>query len=135
MDDRQREHQKSKKITVFLTLLGALQPTPVPVAGIHKFYLGQYGWGVIYMLLGVTQVPRIACAAEGIWYLAEPMLKGGWSMLWSILEPSPPVAPILNQTVETVANSLREIEHLRQEGLLSEHEFEQKRRSLLKQIP
>ena len=41
----------------------------------------------------------------------------------------------MDEAVEAVANSLREIEQLRQEGLLSEHEFEQKRRSLLEQIP
>ena len=129
MDDN---HQKSRKVTVLLTFLGAIQPTPVPLAGIHKFYLGEYGWGMIYMLLGTTQVPRVACAAEGIWYLAGPKLKALWAS-WTMPHASP--AASLEQTIEAVASSLREIEHLRREGLLSEHEFEQKRRDLLKQIP
>ncbi|MBX2864763.1 MAG: TM2 domain-containing protein [Leptolyngbyaceae cyanobacterium MAG.088] len=132
MDDNQANYQKKRKITALLAFLGAIQPTPVPLAGIHKFYLGQYGWGIAYIFLGATQVPRIACAFEGVWHLAGPTIKQGWSKLST---PPSLTGSNLNQTMETVANSLREIEHLRQEGLLSEHEFEQKRRSLLKQIP
>ena len=131
MEATEANHQKSMRIAGFLALLGAIQPTPIPVAGIHKLYLGSYGWGIVYMLLGLTPVPRIACAAEGLWYLIGPMVERIWLSTASIPAASPP----LDQTVETVANSLREIEHLRQEGLLSEYEFEQKRRSLLEQIP
>jgi hypothetical protein len=36
--------------------------------------------------------------------------------------------------VESVANALRELEALRQDGLISEYEFEQKRRQMLDQI-
>lgn len=133
MDDNQTNHQKSKKIAAFLAFLGALQPTPVPFAGMHKFYLGQYGWGIVYILLGATLVPRIASTAEGIWCLVGPKLKALWVRTSApSLSPTP---PNLEQTVEAVAESLRKIEHLRQEGLLSDHEFEQKRRSLLEQIP
>ena len=131
MEATPANHHKSTRIAGFLALLSAMQPTPIPFAGIHKLYLGDYGWGIVYMLLGLTPVPRIACAAEGLWYLVGPMLERLWLTAASIPTASPP----LDQTVETVANSLREIEHLRQEGLLSEHEFEQKRRSLLEQIP
>ncbi len=133
MDANQVNHQKNRKFAAFLALLGALQPTPIPIAGIHKFYLGQYGWGIVYMLLGMTLVPRIACAAESVWYLVGANLKRLW--LPVAAPPTQAANLSLNQTVETVANSIREIEHLRQEGLLSEHEFEQKRRSLLEQMP
>ncbi|ESA34157.1 membrane protein [Leptolyngbya sp. Heron Island J] len=133
MEATQANHQKNRKLVGLLALVGAVQPTPIPFAGIHKFYLGDYGWGIVYMLLGLTPVPRIACAAEGIWYLVGPMCERLWLTMAALSLPannSP-----LDQTVENVANSLREIEHLRQEGLLSDHEFEQKRRSLLEQIP
>lgn len=130
MDNSQANPQKSREITAFIAFLGAMQPTPLPFAGIHKFYLGQYGWGLVYLLLGTTPVPRIACAVEGIWYLTGPRVQ----KLWAKIGASTAAANV-DETVEGVANSLREIEHLRQEGLLSDYEFEQKRRSLLEQIP
>ena len=132
--------KKNKKLVAALAFLGALQPTPIPLAGIHKLYLGHYGWGIIYLFLGTTQVPRIACVAEGVWYLLGGQLPKEWSRLGAILSRS--ISPattgsnvIREETVAAVANSLREIERLRQEGPLSEHEFEQKRRSLLEQMP
>ncbi|NEQ54909.1 MAG: hypothetical protein F6K11_33100 [Leptolyngbya sp. SIO3F4] len=135
MNESQTNPEKKQKFTIFLAFLGALQPTPVPFAGIHKFYLGQYGWGLVYILLGATQVPRIACATEGMWYLAGPWLQKIWKSLDSSLMPETSVGASVGETVDAVAKSLREIEHLRREGLLSEYEFEQKRRSLLEQIP
>ncbi|MEM9803886.1 MAG: TM2 domain-containing protein [Cyanobacteria bacterium P01_D01_bin.56] len=135
MGNGQEDGGKNKRTAAVLAFLGAIQPTPLPVAGIHKFYLGQYGWGVVYLLLGFTQVPRFASLAEGVWYLAAPQWQklGGGSHIWLGDEKS--TGPAIGETVEAVASSLREIEHLRQEGLLSEHEFEQKRRSLLEQMP
>jgi TM2 domain-containing membrane protein YozV len=38
--------------------------------GVHKFYLGQIGWGVVYALFCWTFVPAIAGMIEGILYLA-----------------------------------------------------------------
>lgn len=138
MDKPQTDREKNRKISAALALLGALQPTPVPIAGVHKFYAGQYGWGLVYLLLGGTQVPRIASAAEGVWYLVGPHLQKLRGNLAGPLGGKPGGAAIgaaVSNTVETVASSLREIEQLRQEGLLSDYEFEQKRRSLLEQIP
>ena len=47
---------------------------------------------------------------------------------------SPPPSPPNPAQVGEIANALRELEQLRQEGLISEYEFEQKRRSLLDQV-
>ncbi|MBE9068994.1 hypothetical protein IQ260_20325 [Leptolyngbya cf. ectocarpi LEGE 11479] len=136
MYEPQTDHKKNRKIAAALAIMGALQPTPVPVAGIHKFYTGQYGWGLVYLLLGGTQVPRIASAAEGVWYLMEPHLQKLWGHLAApVGATSGAAGSMVGETVDAVASSLREIEQLRQEGLLSEYEFEQKRRSLLEQIP
>ena len=149
MDEPQTNLQQNGKIAIALAFLGAFQPTPIPFAGVHKFYLGQHGWGIIYILLGATQAPRIACAAEGLWRLLGPQLPR-LTTFWPSLMGSPG-APFftanalhaknsdestrVGETVDAVASSLREIERLRCEGLLSEYEFEQKRRSLLEQIP
>lgn len=37
--------------------------------GIHKFYLGQVGWGIIYLLFFWTFIPAIIGFIEGIIYL------------------------------------------------------------------
>jgi Predicted membrane protein len=58
-------HQKRIKDRLAATLLaffsGAL--------GIHKFYTGRTGWGVVYLLFSWTFVPFIAGIIEGILYL------------------------------------------------------------------
>ena len=52
-----------KKVTagVLGILLGGI--------GIHKFYLGSWGWGLIYLLLCWIYVPAIIGLIEGILYL------------------------------------------------------------------
>jgi TM2 domain-containing membrane protein YozV len=37
--------------------------------GIHKFYLGRIGWGIVYILFCWTFIPAIAGLIEGILYL------------------------------------------------------------------
>jgi TM2 domain-containing membrane protein YozV len=39
--------------------------------GVHKFYLGRWGWGIIYLLLCWTYVPAIVGFIEGIVYLVS----------------------------------------------------------------
>jgi TM2 domain-containing membrane protein YozV/ribosomal protein L40E len=37
--------------------------------GIHKFYLGQVGWGVVYIVFCWTFIPALVGLIEGILYL------------------------------------------------------------------
>ena len=37
--------------------------------GIHKFYLGKWGWGLIYLLFSITTLPLIISIVEGVLYL------------------------------------------------------------------
>ncbi len=37
--------------------------------GAHKFYLGSWGWGIIYILLIWTYIPSVVGLIEGIIYL------------------------------------------------------------------
>ncbi|AFZ36891.1 hypothetical protein Sta7437_3385 [Stanieria cyanosphaera PCC 7437] len=120
-------HPKNRRNAVILALLGAI----TPLAGLHKFYLGQPLWGIIYLLLWSTPMPRIACAIEAIWYLIQDQEQfevqfNGFS------SPSNNIAA--SQQVGAIANALRELDRLREDGLLSEYEFEQKRRQLLERI-
>lgn len=123
----------------------------IPIAGLHKFYLGQPLWGMVYLLLSWTPIPHVASVIEAVWYLVQddeefkanypgpvPVISElkipqvDWSRFWPKANPAP-TGPIAEQ-VESVAEALRQLEALRQEGLITEYEFEQKRRQLLNKI-
>lgn len=68
---------------VLALLLGGL--------GIHKFYIGAWGWGIVYIVLCWTFVPGIVALVEGIRYLTLPeaefqrkavRLDGPFAFLW-----------------------------------------------------
>jgi hypothetical protein len=72
-------------------------------------------------------MPRVACAIEGLWLLTRP--------LESFEDAALPVgAGVDPSQVSALGTALRELDSLRQEGLISEAEFEQKRRYLLDQL-
>jgi TM2 domain-containing membrane protein YozV len=118
--------QPKRGIAIILALLGTI----TPLAGLHKFYLGQPLWGVIYLLLWSTPIPRIACAIDAVWYLVQESEQfqlqfQGFGKTLVGIEP---------QQVNAIADALRELDRLREDGLVSEYEFEQKRRQLLDRI-
>ncbi len=120
---------KKKIFAVSLALLGAV--TSIPLAGLHKFYLGQPLWGIIYFVIGwQNPMGRIACAIDIVLYLAQNQQRFDQRF-----NPHLIVANNQNtlpaQQMNEIATALRELEKLRQEGLISEYEFEQKRRQLL----
>ena len=138
--------QKNRKIAA--TLAFACTVLPMPIAGLHKFYLGQPLWGLLYLLLSWTPIPRVASAIEGFWYLVQDneefdlnfnselgMSGAGMTNLasFSILSKRPSTT-VMPDRVSAIADAMRELDDLRQDGLISEYEFEQKRRQLLEQI-
>lgn len=144
---------KNRKIAAVLAFAGAaplslpaLTSVEVHLVGLHKFYLGQPWWGLLYVLLGWTPIPWIAGVAEGIWYLAqEPDVFDRGFNSHGNLEAVETIAPIETVPVRrislapptqgiTPAERIRELDQLRQEGLISEYEFEQKRRKLLERM-
>lgn len=117
---------KSRKVAAILAFSGTL----VPISGLHKFYLGQPLWGVLYLLLSWTPIPRVASAIEGFWYLVQDAEEFDRNFnADTVVSFQSTVVP---QNVNALADALRQLESLRQEGLISEYEFEQKRRQLLK---
>ena len=48
---------------IFAILLGDL--------GVHKFYMGKIGMGILYLLFCWTGIPAFVCLIEGIIYLTE----------------------------------------------------------------
>ncbi len=125
--DKLFKHHKERRVAVALALLG----TVMPVAGLHKLYLGQPVWGIIYLLLWSTPIPRIAAAIDAVWYLVQDLEQferqfNGHSQHNLNLNTSP--------QVKAIADAMRELDQLREDGLLTEYEFEQKRRQLLEHI-
>ena len=119
-----------------LALLGA-----VPImggfhlVGLHKLYLGQRWWCLVYLALALTgsKIAWIAGLFDAVFYLIqnpdefEMNFNGeGLSEVGTI--------DFKQSSVVTVSESLRELDQLRQDGLISEYEFEQKRRKLLDRI-
>ncbi|MEY3333633.1 MAG: hypothetical protein RLZZ176_1933 [Cyanobacteriota bacterium] len=119
--------RKNRTIAVILAFAGTLT-----ISGLHKFYLGQPLWGILYVLLSWTPIPKIASAIEGVWYLTQE--EETFDRYFNLGESSIKVSSQIGDQVESVANALRELEALRQDGLISEYEFEQKRRQMLDQI-
>ena len=116
----------------------AFSGTVIPISGFHKFYLGQPLWGILYLLLWWTHIPKVASVIEGFWYLAQGEDEfdhnfnfGVKAVAPSIPAQSPGVDPA---QVGAIADALRQLDSLRQEGLMSEYEFEQKRRQLLDRL-
>ncbi len=123
---------KSRSVAVVLALAGVIVP------GLHKFYLGQPGWGIVYLLLWFTPIPRIASAVEGVWYLTQDpeAFSNKFNLAGSTQSSTQTAAqPTVNPAqISAIADALRQLDQLRQDGLISEYEFEQKRRCLLDKI-
>ena len=102
----------------------------IPVAGFHKFYLGQPYWGVVYLLLSWTPIPHVASAIDAVWYLIQ---DGSHFNQNFGVHPSA-IGANLAHPVTDAADAIRELDRLRAEGLISEYEFEQKRRQWLDRV-
>lgn len=121
-----KNQHKNRSVAAVLAFSGTLT-----VSGLHKFYLGQPLWGVIYVLLSWTPIPKVASAIEGVWFLAqdEDTFDHNFN-----LGKSTRISQAAGKQVSSIAEALRELEALRQDGLITEYEFEQKRRQLLEHI-
>ncbi|MCF4970024.1 NINE protein [Nostoc sp. CMAA1605] len=115
--------RKSRSVAAILAFAGT-----VSFSGLHKFYLGQPLWGLLYLALSWTPIPKVASAIEGFWYLAqdEEAFDRNFNFGQSAVK-----TPDVGNQIGAIADALRELDSLRQEGLISEYEFEQKRRQLL----
>jgi TM2 domain-containing membrane protein YozV len=124
---------KNRKVATLLALAGIV----MPVSGLHKFYLGQPGWGILYVLLSWTAIPKIASVIEGIWYICQN--QDDFDSNFNNMLPLQPATVAATPTVDpdqvgAIAEALRHLDQLRQDGLISEYEFEQKRRQFLDRI-
>jgi len=121
-----KNQHKSRSVAAVLAFSGTLT-----ISGLHKFYLGQPLWGVIYVLLFWTPIPKVASAIEGVWFLAQD--EDTFDQNFN-LGKSAKISQTAGKQVASIADALRELDTLRQDGLITEYEFEQKRRQLLDHI-
>jgi TM2 domain-containing membrane protein YozV len=118
---------KNRQVAIILAFAGIV----IPAAGFHKFYLGQPFWGIVYLLLSWTPIPHIASAIDAVWYLTQSSnyFESNFNSLDRITKQSLDTAPMTS-----IADSIRELDKLREDGLISEYEFEQKRRQWLDRV-
>ncbi|MFM2432698.1 MAG: hypothetical protein RLZZ511_3912 [Cyanobacteriota bacterium] len=139
-------NQRIAAVLAFASLLpfafSEIPMLPLVAAG-HKVYLRQWRWALLYGGLAIVPIPAIAKIAwvasviEGVWYLMqEPEAFDAnfnqavpASQLAIQTAAAGPVKQVLN-----VSDAVRELDQLRQDGLISEYEFEQKRRRLIDRI-
>ncbi|BAZ42574.1 TM2 domain-containing protein [Calothrix sp. NIES-4101] len=121
-----KNQHKSRSVAAVLAFAGTLT-----ISGLHKFYLGQPLWGVVYVLLSWTPIPKVASAIEGVWFLAQD--EDSFDQNFN-LGKSTKISQAAATQVASIADALRELDTLRQDGLITEYEFEQKRRQLLEHI-
>jgi TM2 domain-containing membrane protein YozV len=125
---------KSKTLAVVLAFASVISP----ISGFHKFYLGQPRWGLLYFLLSWMPIPRSASLVEAFWYLFQSQEQFDQNFNIQVAEKtssgSANTSTIDLEQVGAIADALRQLDQLRQDGLMSEYEFEQKRRQLLDQI-
>ena len=121
-----KNQQKSRSVAAVLAFSGTLT-----ISGLHKFYLGQPLWGIVYVLLSWTPIPKVASAIEGVWLLAQD--EDAFDRNFN-LGKSARISQFVGKQVPAIADALRELDNLRQEGLITEYEFEQKRRQLLEHM-
>ena len=138
--------EKSQKLAVILAMVSAI----TPLSGLHKFYLGQPWWGLAYLFLSITFTPpitqmgilsyfgiaQVASLLEGIWYFMQPeetfqQRFNSHSVSHFANKTQPKFNPKL---VGETAEAIQRLDQLREDGLLSEYEFEQQRRQLLDRI-
>lgn len=91
--------------------------------GVHKFYLGQKGTGVLYLVFCWSMVPMFLALYDGIMLLTMDDQK--FNDLYNGGKGSSST-PVLN-----TAEELEKLHELMKKGILTEAEFQQRKEKLL----
>jgi TM2 domain-containing membrane protein YozV len=94
--------------------------------GAHKFYLGQTGWGVMYLLFCWTGIPSFAAFIELIMLLVMPETDFNRRFNGVITEAT--------SSVRDSTAALGDLKRLYDDGIITAEEYEEKRKKLLKNI-
>ncbi|MGB3615835.1 MAG: NINE protein [Elainellaceae cyanobacterium] len=109
----------------------------IMIPGLHKFYLGEWRWGAVYLIMFFTQIPQLASLIEAIWYciMDDEVFDRNFNRRYLAMKNAQVLESIPDpRQVQSIGEALRQLDQLRQDGLISEYEFEQKRRQWLDRI-
>jgi TM2 domain-containing membrane protein YozV len=91
--------------------------------GIHKFYLGKFGQGIIYFLFCWTIIPLILSIIEGIKILT--MTEEQFAVNYNSGVMAAPASPV------NVADEIEKLFRLKESGAITPAEYEAKKTNLL----
>ncbi len=91
--------------------------------GVHKFYLGKNGQGVLYLVFCWTGIPAFVAFIEGIVYLA--MSPEAFDNRYNLG---------ISGTGGRVMNQLVTLKELMDQGIISPSEYEERRQKLISRI-
>jgi TM2 domain-containing membrane protein YozV len=94
--------------------------------GLHKFYLGQSGLGVIYLIFFWTFIPGIIAFFEFIVLLL--MSDDDFNRKYNL------GLPTTSGSVKDATESLSELKKLYDQGIITAEEYEEKRKKVLGNI-
>ncbi len=98
--------------------------------GVHKFYLGQAGLGILYVLFCWTLIPGLVAFVE-FWILLF-MSEEAFNRQFN---PHMSRRDIFSGTSAVdVTQALKELKNLYDAGIITPEEYEEKRRNLLRQL-
>ena len=92
--------------------------------GVHRFYLKQTGLGILYLVFFWTLIPSIAALVDGIIFLTQTDEAFNAKYNKDMQIPSVPVG--------NVADELSKFSALRDQGVITEQEFQDRKNLLLK---
>jgi TM2 domain-containing membrane protein YozV len=99
--------------------------------GMHKFYLGNAGMGIIYLLFCWTLIPAIASFIEAI--ILFSMSDKEFDMRYNRPPVMYPNNNVLNNSrnISDNLDNIRKLHRLKEDGIITEEEFEIKKKKLL----
>jgi TM2 domain-containing membrane protein YozV len=100
--------------------------------GVHKFYLGESGAGIIYLLFCWTFIPGIIAFFEFIFLLV--MSDHDFNVKYNGSQSVAPSPQGGFETSRDKAATLSELKNLFDSGVITAEEYESKRRKLLDSI-
>jgi TM2 domain-containing membrane protein YozV len=129
---------KSKTTTVILAFfIGGL--------GIHRFYLGQYGQGILYLLFCWTFIPSLIAIIDFIGFLimSDETFNQKYnpnSIIMKSLQTQSPVNAMntvainmgnANSSDKSNSEEIKKFFELKEKGIITQEEFELKKKTLL----
>ncbi len=105
--------------------------------GVHKFYLGQSGMGIIYLLFSWTGIPAVIAFFECIFLLVmeDRVFDAKYNQALPGASPAyqRPASPFRESTKDK-ANALGELKKLYEADIITAEEYEEKRRKIFDSI-